>query len=230
MLCFFLLAERLSRWRGTKPYLAGLPLSQAPSGLRLPQPLEQTFPLESTPGGGNVPQDTEAGEGRHCEPCLAKSHGEALGYSDGVAAPGERVHFPHPREAGQPVLHSLGAHSGGGNWRAKSCISHCREIPSAQESSGSQRQKLSRIRPKARTLAGGWACPATQTPECSPPDLETPGLPYGVSTFPTRSPWGQINSAGQLWVRGWLSTPWSVVGCNPAYCSTPAPLKRLLKK
>lgn len=103
-----------------KALLAVLPLSQTLSGLSLPQPLEQTFPLESTLGGGMcLPQDTEAGEGLHCEPCLAKSHGEALGYSDGVAAQGKRVHFPHPREAGQPVLDSLGAHSGGGNWRAK---------------------------------------------------------------------------------------------------------------
>jgi hypothetical protein len=110
--CFLHLPERHSRWRGTKPYLAGLPLSQAPSGLRLPQPLEQTFPLECTRGSWNVPQDTEAGKGLHCEPCLAKSHREALGYSDGVAAQGERVPFPHRREAGQPVLHSLRTHSG----------------------------------------------------------------------------------------------------------------------
>lgn len=173
MLCFLHLAERLSRWRGTKPYLAGLPLSQVPSQLRLPQ----TFPLESTPGSRNVPQDTEAEESRHCEPCLAKSHGEALGYSDGVAAPGERVHFPHPREAGQPACTAWEPIAEEEIGEQNSCISHCREIPPAQESSGSQRQKLSRIRPKARTLAGGWACPATQTPEWPPPDLETPELP-----------------------------------------------------
>lgn len=188
MLCFLHLAERLSRWRGTKPYLAGLPLSQALSGRRLPQPLGQTFPLESTPGGGNVPQDTEAGEGRHCEPCLAKSHGEALGYSDGVAAPGERVHFPHPREAGRPVLHSLGAHSGGGNWRAKLLQKSLQGDPPQPRKALEARDKLSRIRPKARTLAGCWGCPATQTPECSPPDLETPGLPYGVSISPPGVP------------------------------------------
>lgn len=229
MLCFLHLAERLSRWKGTKPYLAGLPLSQVPSGLRLPQPLEQTFPLESTPGGGNVPQDTEAGKGRHCEPCLAKSHGEALGYSDGVAAPGERCTSPTPGKQGSQSCTAWEPIAEEEIGEQNSCISHCREIPTAQESSGSQRQKLSRIRPKARTLAGGWACPATQTPECSPPDLETPGLPYGVSTLPTRSPWGQINCRSALG-QGWLSTPWSVVGCNPAYCSTPAPLKRLLKK
>lgn len=72
-----------------------------------------------------------------------------------------------------------------------SCISHCREIPPAQENSGSKSQKLCRIRPKARTLARGWASPATQTPEWPPPpDLETLGLLYRVSTLPTRSPRG----------------------------------------
>lgn len=91
-----------SRQREARPYLPGLPLSLVASGPRLSQPLGWAFSLESTLGSWNVPQDMETGRGLHCEPCLAKSHREALGYSAGVAAQGERVHFPHHREAGQP--------------------------------------------------------------------------------------------------------------------------------
>lgn len=183
-----------------------LPLSLELSGLRVPQPLAQTFPLESTLGSWNVSQAREARKGLHCEPCLAKSHGEALGYSDGVAAQGKGCTSPTAGKQGSQSCttweltmeeEEIGEQT--------SCISHCREIPPAQENSGSKRQKLCRIRLKARTLARGWASPATQTPEWPPPDLKTPGLPYWVFTLPTRSPRVQINSACQHWVRGWLS-------------------------
>lgn len=156
-----------SRQREAKPYLPGLPLSLVASGPRLPQPLGWAFSLESTLGSWNVPQDTEAGRGLHCEPCLAKSHREALGYSAGVAAQGERVHFPHHREAGQPgrpgtAWEPMAEEETG---EQNSCISHCREIPAAQEDSGSKGLKSCRIRPKARAPAGGWANSTTRTPE-----------------------------------------------------------------
>lgn len=46
-----------------------------------------------------------------------------------------------------------------------SCISHFREIPAAQEDSGSKGLKFCRIRLKARAPAGYWASSITRTPE-----------------------------------------------------------------
>lgn len=137
------------------------------SGPRLPQSSGWAFSPESTLGSWNVPQDTEAGRGLHCEPCLAKGHREALGYAARVAAQGERVHFPHHREAGQPGLPGTAGEpmAEEETGEQNSCISPCREIPAAQEDSGSKGLKFYRIRPKAREPAGGWASSITRTPE-----------------------------------------------------------------